>query len=116
MTTKLSKTEQRTRRHRRIRAKVSGTAERPRLAVFKSNSYMYAQLIDDTKGATLAASSDMGLKGKTKTERAKLAGAALAKIAKEKGLESAVFDRGGFIYTGRVRAFAEGAREGGLVF
>ncbi len=116
MTTKLSKTEQRTRRHRRIRAKVSGTAERPRLAVFKSNSYMYAQLIDDTKGATLVASSDMGLKGKTKTERAKLAGVALAKIAKEKGLESAVFDRGGFIYTGRVRAFAEGAREGGLVF
>jgi len=68
MTTKLSKTEQRTRRHRRIRAKVSGTAERPRLAIFKSNSFIYAQLIDDIKGATLAAASDMGLKGKTKTE------------------------------------------------
>lgn len=116
MTTKLSKTEQRTRRHRRIRAKVSGTAERPRLALFKSNSFIYAQIIDDTKGITLAAASDMGLKGKTKTERAKLAGEALAKVAKGKGLGAVVFDRGGFIYTGRVRAFAEGAREGGLTF
>ena len=116
MTIKLTKKGQRTRRHNRIRAKVSGTSERPRLAVFKSNSYLYAQLIDDTKGATLAAVSDMGLKGKTKTERAKLAGEALAKSAKAKGLASVVFDRGGFIYTGRVRAFAEGAREGGLVF
>lgn len=116
MTIKLSKSEQRTRRHRRIRAKVIGTSERPRLAIFKSNSYLYAQLIDDTKGATLAAVSDMGLKGKTKTERAKLAGTALAKSAKEKGMKAVVFDRGGFIYTGRVRAFADGAREGGLVF
>lgn len=116
MTTKLSKIAQRTRRHRRIRAKVSGTAECPRLAVFKSLNYIYAQLIDDTKGVTLAASSDMGLKGKTKTERAKLAGEALAKVAKAKGLSTVVFDRGGFIYTGRVRAFADGAREGGLVF
>lgn len=116
MTTKLSKTEQRTRRHRRIRAKVSGTSDRPRLAIFKSNSFIYAQLIDDTKGATLASASDMGLNGKTKTERAKLAGIALAKSAKENGLHAVVFDRGGFIYTGRVRAFAEGAREGGLAF
>lgn len=116
MTTKLSKTQQRTRRHRRIRAKVSGTSERPRLAIFKSNSFIYAQLIDDTKGTTLASTSDMGLKGKTKTERAKLAGAILAKNAKEKGLQAVVFDRGGFIYTGRVRAFADGAREGGLAF
>lgn len=116
MTIKLSKSEQRTRRHRRIRAKVIGTSERPRLAIFKSNSYFYVQLIDDTKGATLAAVSDMGLKGKTKTERAKLAGTALAKSAKEKGVKEVVFDRGGFIYTGRVRAFADGAREGGLVF
>lgn len=116
MTTKLSKIAQRTRRHKRIRAKVSGTSERPRLAIFKSLSYIYAQLIDDTKGVTLASSSDMGLKGKTKTERAKLAGVALAKSAKAKGLSEVVFDRGGFIYTGRVRAFADGAREGGLVF
>lgn len=116
MTTKLTKSEQRTRRHNRIRAKISGTSLRPRLAIFKSNSYIYAQLIDDTKGSTLAAVSDMGLKGKTKTERAKIAGEALAKAAKEKGLAAVVFDRGGFIYTGRVRAFAEGAREGGLAF
>lgn len=116
MTTKLTKSEQRTRRHKRIRAKVSGTSERPRLAIFKSNSYIYAQLIDDTKGATLAAVSDMGIKGKTKTECAKIAGEALAKAAVAKGLAAIVFDRGGFIYTGRVRAFAEGAREGGLAF
>ena len=116
MTTKLTKSEQRTRRHSRIRTKVSGTSERPRLAIFKSNSYIYAQIIDDTKGLTLSAVSDLGLKGKTKTERAKLAGEALAKSAKVKGISAVVFDRGGFIYTGRVRAFADGAREGGLVF
>jgi len=116
MTTITSKIEKRTRRHRRIRAKVSGTAERPRLAVFKSNMYFYAQIIDDTKGVTLAASSDMGIKGKTKTERAELAGEALAKQALAKGVTEVTFDRGGFIYTGRVRAFAEGARKGGLVF
>jgi len=116
MTTKLTKNEQRARRHNRIRAKVSGTSERPRLAIFKSNSYIYAQIIDDTKGNTLSAVSDLGLKGKTKTERAKLAGDALAKSAKAKGISAVVFDRGGFIYTGRVRAFAEGAREGGLIF
>jgi large subunit ribosomal protein L18 len=116
MTKKLTKSEQRARRHNRIRAKVSGTSLRPRLTVFKSNSYIYAQIIDDTKGITLSAVSDMGMKGKTKTARAKLAGEALAKSAKTKGLSAVVFDRGGFIYTGRVRAFAEGAREGGLVF
>ena len=116
MTTKLTKSEQRTRRHNRIRAKVSGTSERPRLAIFKSNSYIYAQIIDDTKGITLSSVSDMGINGKTKTERAKIAGETLAKSAKAKGLASVVFDRGGFIYTGRVRAFADGAREGGLIF
>lgn len=116
MTTITSKTEKRIRRHRRIRAKVMGTALRPRLAVFKSNIYFYAQLIDDTKGVTLAAFSDVGLKGKTKTERAKMAGEALAKKAVTKGITQVTFDRGGFIYTGRVRAFADGAREGGLVF
>lgn len=116
MTTITTKTEKRIRRHRRIRAKVIGTAERPRLAVFKSNLYVYAQLIDDIKGSTLASSSDMGLKGKTKTERAKMAGDTLAKVAKAKGITEVTFDRGGFIYTGRVRALAEGAREGGLTF
>lgn len=116
MTTITNKTEKRIRRHRRIRAKVMGTAERPRLAVFKSNVYIYTQLIDDTKGITLASSSDMGLKGKTKTERAKMAGEALAKAAKTKGITQVTFDRGGFIYAGRVRALALGAREGGLSF
>ncbi len=116
MTKTLSKSEQRNRRHRRIRAKVSGTAERPRLAIFKSLNYIYAQLIDDTNRVTLAGASDMGLKGKTKTERAKLAGGVLAKAAKAKGVTAVVFDRGGFIYTGRVRAIADGAREAGLVF
>lgn len=116
MSNKMTKNEQRTRRHRRIRAKVSGTPARPRLAIFKSNTYFYAQLIDDVKGATLVAASDMGAKGKTKTERAKLAGATLAKEAIAKGIKAVVFDRGGFIYTGRVRAFADGAREGGLAF
>lgn len=116
MTKTLSKSEQRQRRHRRIRSKVSGTAERPRFAIFKSLNYIYAQLIDDIKQVTLASASDMGLKGKTKTERAKLAGEALAKSAKAKGINTVVFDRGGFIYTGRVRAIADGAREAGLVF
>ncbi len=120
MTKTLSKNEQRNRRHRRIRAKVFGTAERPRLAIFKSLNYIYAQLIDDTNRVTLASASDMGLTkektAKTKTERAKLAGEALAKAAKIKGISQVVFDRGGFIYTGRVRAIADGAREAGLVF
>ena len=116
MTIKLSKNEQRARRHRRIRAKVSGTSECPRLAIFKSLTYIYAQLIDDTKGITLASASDMGIKGKTKTERAKLAGEILAKNAQTKGVHAVVFDRGGFIYTGRIRAFADGARGAGLEF
>lgn len=116
MTTITTKNEKRERRHRRIRAKVSGTAERPRFSVFKSNNYIYAQLIDDVKGATLLSVSDLGTKGKTKTERAKIAGEILAKNAKTKGISSVVFDRGGFIFTGRVRAIAEGAREGGLLF
>ena len=116
MTKLIKKSEKRARRHNRIRAKVSGVAERPRLSVFKSNLYIYAQIIDDSKGTTLAAISDMGLKGKTKTERAKLAGAELAKKAVAAGITKVSFDRGGFIFTGRVRALAEGAREGGLVF
>lgn len=116
MTKILSKNEQRDRRHRRIRAKISGTAERPRLAIFKSLNYIYAQLIDDMNRVTLASASDMGLNGKTKTERARLAGEVLAKNAKAKGINTVVFDRGGFIYTGRVRAIADGARKAGLVF
>lgn len=103
-------------RHRRIRAKVKGDAMRPRLAIFKSNRFIYAQIIDDVKRVTLAAASDMGLKAKTKTERAMLAGALLAKNALAAGVTKVAFDRGGFVYTGRLRALADGARTGGLVF
>lgn len=105
----------RDRRRKRIRAKVSGTADRPRLSVFKSNTTIYAQLIDDDAGKTLAMASTKGLKG-NKTEAAKAAGLALAKAAEGNKIVAVVFDRGGFIYTGRVKALAEGAREGGLKF
>jgi large subunit ribosomal protein L18 len=110
------KTELRERRHRRIRAKVSGSADKPRLAVFKSNRYVTAQIIDDTKGHTLVAGSTADVKGKGTVEKARAAGKALAEAALKQKIKKVVFDRGGFIYTGRVRAFAEGAREGGLEF
>ncbi len=97
----------RERRHKRIRAKVKGTAERPRLSVYKSNRYMEAQLIDDAAGKTLAAG---------KMDDAKKLGTEIAKLAKAKGIEAAVFDRGGFRYTGRVATLAEAARAGGLKF
>jgi large subunit ribosomal protein L18 len=108
--------QKRIRRHARIRAKVSGTAECPRLSVSKSNTRLYAQLIDDVAGTTLAGVSDAKENGGNKTERARNAGMAIAKMAKEKGIERVVFDRGGNLYIGRVRALAEGAREGGLQF
>lgn len=108
-------TSTRDRRRKRIRAKISGTSERPRLAVYKSNTAVYAQIIDDANGKTLAAVSTKGLKG-NKTEAAKAAGILLAKNAKAANLLKVVFDRGGFIYTGRIKALAEGAREGGLEF
>jgi large subunit ribosomal protein L18 len=104
----------RVRRHRRVRKKVSGTPERPRLAVYRSNRHIYAQLIDDLSATTLAAASDLGMDGGAKTERARQVGLALARRARERGIERAVFDRGGRLYHGRVRALAEGAREGGL--
>lgn len=105
----------RDRRRKRIRATVSGTAARPRLSVYKSNTATYAQLIDDEQGVTLVAASSMGVKG-NKTEAAKKVGAEVAKKAKEKNIVKVVFDRGGFIYTGRIKALADGAREGGLQF
>lgn len=108
--------QKRTRRHNRIRSRVSGTAEMPRLSVFKSNKALFVQVIDDIKGVTLASVSTLSLKGKNATEKAGLAGKEIAKLAKGKGVEKVVFDRGGFIYTGKVRALAEGAREGGLKF
>jgi large subunit ribosomal protein L18 len=111
------KASNRTRRHIRIRAKISGTAERPRLVVFRSLNNHYAQLIDDTKGVTLASASDLKMEGKdNKTERAKKVGLELAKLAKEKNIVTCVFDRNGYQFHGRVKALAEGAREGGLAF
>jgi large subunit ribosomal protein L18 len=102
------------RRHHRVRRKVAGTAARPRLAVFRSNRRIYAQLIDDGSGRTLVAASDAKLTGGAKTERAKKVGALLAEGAKAAGVEAAVFDRGGNLYHGRVKALADGAREAGL--
>jgi large subunit ribosomal protein L18 len=113
----LTKREARERRHRRVRGKVSGTAERPRLAVFRSNRGIEAQLIDDLEAKTLAAASWLhlkkGFKG-SKIEQASEVGKLLAQNAKKAGIENAVFDRGGYLYHGRVKALAEAAREGGL--
>jgi large subunit ribosomal protein L18 len=107
----------RQRRHRRVRKRVVGTPERPRLAVFRSNRHVYAQVIDDTAGRTLAAASTLkDAQGDDPKARAKAVGAALAKRAKEAGVSQVSFDRGGFLYHGRIQAVAEGAREGGLDF
>jgi large subunit ribosomal protein L18 len=108
----------RLRRRRRVRAKVSGTAERPRVAVFRSNRGVSAQLIDDVAGRTLAHASwtEDDIKTLEKMEQAKRVGAVLAERAKAAGIDTVVFDRGGYQYHGRVQALAEGAREGGLAF
>jgi large subunit ribosomal protein L18 len=108
----------RERRHKRVRSKVAGTAERPRLAVFRSNSGISAQLIDDQAGRTLVAAGWQSLKSSkgSKTDQAKEVGKLLAKNAKAAGVTTCVFDRGGYLYHGRVQALAEGAREGGLTF
>ncbi len=103
-------------RHNRIRAKISGTSIMPRLSVYKSNTDIYGQIIDDTKGLTLAAISSAKAKGKGMVEKSANAGKEIAKLAIEKGIKKVVFDRGGFIYTGKIKAFADGAREGGLKF
>ena len=109
-----TKTQKRESRHARIRGKVIGTAERPRLAVFKSNTALYAQLIDDAKAVTIAAATSKGLKGSDGYDVAKQVGATIAKAAKAKGIDAVVFDRGGFKYVGRIAALADGAREAGL--
>jgi large subunit ribosomal protein L18 len=109
------KIAKRERRHVKIRTRVAGTAEKPRLSVFKSNLYIYAQLINDDAGTTIAAASSMKVKG-AKAVAAEKVGEALAKAALAKGVKKVVFDRGGFKYTGRVKALAEGARKGGLAF
>lgn len=117
MVNKPDKNLARLRRHRRVRGKVSGTPQRPRLDVFRSSKHIYAQIIDDTTGRTLAAASsldkDFDGEGGNKEAAAKV-GKAIAKKALEKGIKAVVFDRGGFVYHGRVKALADGAREGGL--
>ena len=114
----MTKREARLRRHRRVHGKVAGTAERPRLVVFRSNRGIFAQLVDDETARTLASASWLALgKGSgSKTEQASAVGKALAEAAKKAGIENCVFDRGGYLYHGRVKALAEGAREGGLLF
>ena len=110
---------QRLKRHKRVRGKISGTPERPRLNVFRSNTNIYAQVIDDVTGKTLASASSLekGFEGKgSDCEAAKKVGLALAGEAKKKGITTVVFDRSGYVYHGRVAALAEGAREGGLEF
>ena len=117
--TTLTTREARERRHRRVRGKVAGTAERPRLSVFRSNRGIFAQLVNDASGRTLAAAGWLGLKKGfkgDKTAQAAEVGRQLAAAAKKAGVESVVFDRGGYLYHGRVKALAEGAREGGLRF
>ena len=122
MITKIYKNAVRQRRHARVRKQVSGTAETPRLNVYRSLNHIYVQVIDDVKGVTIASASTMEksireqLAGKTKTEAAKLVGLTAGERAKEKGVTTVVFDRGGYLYTGRVKAVADGAREAGLDF
>jgi large subunit ribosomal protein L18 len=116
---KAIKSQKRERRHNRIRAKVLGTTERPRFSVFRSNKYIYAQIINDEEGKTLVSASDRTIKkGKNsgKVSGAKSVGTEISKLAKEKNITKVVFDRGGYLYAGRVKAVSEGAREGGLSF
>jgi large subunit ribosomal protein L18 len=116
--TVVTKEQRRLRRRRRVRARIKGTVERPRLSVFRSNKGVFAQLIDDTQGHTLAAVNwiEPELRKLGATEQAKRAGELLAERAKAAGIETCVFDRGGYQYHGRVKALADGAREGGLAF
>ena len=122
MVSKESRTEVRLQKHRRMRNKISGTPERPRLCVFRSNNHMYAQVIDDTVGQTLVSASTLQKEVKADLEKtnnieaASKLGTVIAQRALEKGINTVVFDRGGFIYQGKVKALAEAAREAGLVF
>lgn len=112
---KVTKQQKKIRRHNRVRAKVKGTSQMPRLCVFRSNQHITAQVIDDEKGKTIIFASDEKLKG-NKSQKAIEVGKAIAKLAQEKKISKVVFDRGGFNYHGRVKALADGAREGGLQF
>ena len=122
MISKLDKNKERLRRHARVRDKLNGTAERPRLSIYRSLNHIYAQIIDDSKGNTLVSASTIEkslakeLEGKSKVEQANIIGTTLATRANKKGIKAVVFDRSGYIYTGRVKKLAEGARAGGLEF
>ena len=119
MVSKADKNVARLRRHKRVRGKISGTAERPRLDVFRSSKHIYAQIIDDVKGCTLVSASSLekGFEGRgNNCEAAAKVGEAIAQRAKDKGIDTVVFDRGGYLYHGRVKALAEGARKAGLEF
>ncbi len=122
MINKIDKNKERQRRHERVRKKIFGTAETPRLSVYRSLNHIYVQVIDDTKGVTLCSASTMekdvksAIKDMTKTDAAKVVGKAVAEKALKNGVKQVVFDRGGYLYTGRVQAVADGAREAGLNF
>lgn len=110
------KTRNRIKRHKKVRARISGTKDTPRLSLYKSNKRVYAQIIDDNANVTIVSTLTDTKKGKTMVEKAVEAGKEIAKKAIEKKIDKVVFDRGGFLYTGKVKAFADGAREGGLKF
>ena len=122
MIKKIDKNEERLRRHARVRKKINGTADIPRLSVYRSLNHIYVQIIDDVKGVTLCSASTMekevkgAVKDMNKTDAAKTVGKKVAERAKKKGIKAVVFDRGGYLYTGRVQAVADGAREAGLEF
>ncbi len=122
MIKKTDKNQERVVRHKRVRRKVNGTEQKPRLSVYRSLSQIYAQIIDDSKGVTIASASTIDpevkglISGKNKSEQASIVGQTVAKRAIEKGVSEVVFDRGGYIYIGRVQALADGAREAGLKF
>ena len=122
MINKTDKNQERLVRHKRVRRKLAGTTERPRLCVYRSLAQIYAQIIDDTNGTTLVSASTLdadvkkAIEGKSKSEQAKIVGETVAKRALEKNITEVVFDRGGYIYIGRVQALADGAREAGLKF
>lgn len=113
---KIKKADRISRIHKRIRAKISGTLERPRLMVWKSNDYIYAQIINDDKAETLLSSNDMKIKEGKKTERAAMVGKDIADKCKVKNIKQVVFDRGGFVYKGRIAILAQSARDNGLEF
>ena len=122
MISKVSRAQMRQKKHRRLRNHIVGTAQRPRLCVFRSNLHMYAQIIDDTKGCTLVAASTVDPEVKAQVEKtnnveaAAVVGTVIAKRAAEKGIDKVVFDRGGFLYHGKIQALADAAREAGLQF